>query len=139
MNLTPFCNNLKAGDRVMDVKSKRQAKVQRTPQDDTSRMTCIIYEGTTTGRYVDVMDLRLILNGRIEEVPPIDGEAPPLNSIKSKVRVTSDFGRPTDPLSMLKAQKQAHAEEIKTMEDRCRTIRAEDERLDRAIAALEGK
>lgn len=135
--LLPFCNNLKKGDPVLDTQSNRPAKVARTLASDQQRSVCVRFQGTITDRYVDVMRLRLIVNGQPEELPPIDGEPP---SLKREAPSPWPDPKPdADPLAMLKAKKTAHADEIAEMEARCRVIRAEDERLDKAIAALEGK
>ncbi len=73
----PFRNNLVQNDRVFDTVSTRQGKVSRTPKNDQNRMTCILFDGTQSEKYVDVMQLRLIVDGRTpEDVPPIDGEPP---------------------------------------------------------------
>lgn len=139
--MTPldFCNNLRKGDAVLDVESNRPAKVARQPAE-TGRMVCVCYQGTASDRYVDVMRLRLVVNGKAEDVPPVDApeKAPPLSDHQRPTRAAAPSApaAPTDALTILRARKQAITDEITGMENRCRELRAEEKKVDTAITAL---
>lgn len=70
--MIPFCNNLRKGDEVEHAVSKRRGVVDSNPRE-TSAQVQIVYDGTHSCRYVPIMDLRLLVDGKPEEVPPCDG------------------------------------------------------------------
>lgn len=70
-----YCNNLKKGDRVMHAVKKRFATISAQPRE-TSVLVQVIWDGTKAVQSAPVMDLRLIVDGRPEDVPPVDGEPP---------------------------------------------------------------
>lgn len=70
-----FCNNLKKGDLVYHAVKKRVAEIAMQPRE-TSATVQVVYEGTKSNQSAPVMDLRLIVDGKPESVPPVDGEPP---------------------------------------------------------------
>ena len=82
------------------------------------------------------MKLRFIPPGSqvAEDVPPIDGE-PPAEPGQAVVK------RPVaknDPVEMLEGRRRELAAEMKEIEARFATLRAEDAKLEQAIAVLKG-
>lgn len=135
----PFCNNLKKDDPVLDTVSNRPARVARTPQSDQQRMVALTFQGTNSSRYIDVMQLRLIVNGKPEPDAPVDGTPPPFNE-KIITRSNSTHGIPTTtektPLQMLQDKRASNLAEIETMTKRATDLRLEVNRIDKAILAL---
>ena len=133
---TPFCNNLKKGDPVLDTITNRPAKVARTPQSEQQRMVALIYQGTTSPRYADVMQLRLIVEGKAEAEPPVTGEPPPV--APKEIHSSGQVYRPTstDPLEMLRERRASNIAEIDAMTKRATELRHEVNRIDNAILAL---
>lgn len=66
----PFCNNLRKGDEV-DFHGRRGV-VHSQPRE-TSTKVHVLFDGINTPRYVPVIDLRLVIDGKPEDVAPIDG------------------------------------------------------------------
>lgn len=132
----PFSNNLDKNDRVLDVVSNRQGKVNVQPREAT-RMTKVLFDGKSSAVYVDVMNLRLVLNGKAaEDVPPIDGEPPPLPSAKvAGPAAAAPLGQ-GDPLELLRAQHAGNESEKLVITARFKELTTANERLDRAITAL---
>ncbi len=132
----PFSNNLKKDDRVFDTGSKRQGRVPRDPQSEKQRMTPVIFDGRTSVQYVDVMQLRLVVDGRqIEDNPPIDGIPPELHSRTAAPAAAAPAKEP-DAVTMLREVKGKIAAEISAIEKRFKELKAEEERIDKALAAL---
>ena len=128
---TPFHNNLEKNDRVFDTESKRQAKVARTPRGK-ARLTAITYDGTTTPRYVDVMQLRLMPDGRTpEDCPPIEGTPP-----EKFDGADPDSGSEPDALTSLRAELAKNNAEMSGMNARFKTLREQNDRIEKAIAIL---
>jgi hypothetical protein len=73
--MTPFCNNLRKGDVVVETLSKRTGTVQMNPRP-TSLNVSVLFDGLSAQRYVPLKQLRLVVDGRPEDVPPIDGKLP---------------------------------------------------------------
>ena len=73
--MTAFHNNLQRGDRVLDTASGRQGTVQMNPRANSVNVS-VLFDGLTAQRYVPVAGLRLIVDGKPEDVPPVDGEVP---------------------------------------------------------------
>lgn len=81
---SPFCNNLRKDDVVLhgpltnwrgNPAKGRRAVVAMQPRE-TSTNVAVIFDGTESVRYVPVQDLRLIVDGKPEDVPPYNGELP---------------------------------------------------------------
>ncbi len=131
---TPFRNNLEKNDRVFDTESKRQGKVARTPRDEQARMVAVVFDGTTTARYVDVMQLRLMPDGRTpEEFPPVNGSPPTIEETEHK---SSDSPEPPDALAALRDELGRNNHEMTGMNARFKLLREKNDRIERAIAAL---
>lgn len=135
---TPFRNNLKKGDRVLDATTKLAGTVARDP-GEKNRRTYVLFSVRERAKGVDVMTLRFIPpNDNVaEDVPPIEGEPPPYPKFEMHAPGIAPVS--VDPVSLLKADKAGLEREIETMNIRAREIRVKIERLDRAINALEGR
>lgn len=130
----PFSNNLDLNNRVLHVPSGKQGKVAVQPRDRT-RMTKIIFDGRSSGQYVDVMDLRLILDGKVaEDVPPVDGEPP--EKPGPNTRAPAPAGPQGSALELLRIKRGQNAHAMQALEQQFREIKAENEKIDKAIAAL---
>lgn len=132
-----FSNNLQKNDRVLDTVSGRQGKVKWTPRAPAQRRTAILIDGRSVHQYLDVMQLRLIVDGKTpEETPPVDGTPP-----EEPMRRPAGAAGPTDAvtasaLETLRVERARNANEMSEIEQRFRTLKAANEKLDRAIAVL---
>lgn len=134
--MTAFRNNLQKNDRVFDTVSNRQGKVAWTPRDSGSRRTALVYDGQTAPQYRDVMQLRLITNGRTpEDVPPVDGTPPALEPEHTAARIEPQPDG-MSALDALKSERASNAQEMTRIEARFRLLKNSNERLDRAIAVM---
>lgn len=126
-----FKNLLTQNDRVLHVPSKRQGKVTTTPRE-SSRRAAILFDGSgVSAKYIDVMDLRLLVNNVPEEVPPIEG-TPPEEVAEPTVAVRGSA------LDVVTRERDANVAEMETMTLRFRVLKTANERLDRAIIVLKG-
>lgn len=69
----PFCNNLRKGDPVQY--QGRRGVVASQPRE-SSALTQVLFDGIKSPRYLPVLDLRLLIDGVPEDVPPCDGVPP---------------------------------------------------------------
>lgn len=133
MSTRPFCNNLAKNDRVFDTVSKKHGTVFRQVNED-SRSVCVLFDGNSTSKYVDVMRLRIVLNGKVaEDVPPIDGE-PPLPD--GDAVAAPKPRRASTALESLIDQRTANIAELANINLRFTALKAENEKIDRAIDIL---
>lgn len=130
----PFANNLRKGDRVYDTLSERQGKVERTPQNEKQRKTPITLDGTSSVRYLDVMQLRFInpQTKQPEDEAPVDG-VPPEEPEKSVPAPPKPLG---DVLTVAQSQRQSNQAQMDEMTARFKALKSENERLDQVIALL---
>lgn len=135
MNL-PFSNNLVRDDVVMHAQTKRVGKVSSTPTEG-SRLTGVIWQGTKSPQYTDVMLLRLVINGTPEDVAPVDGEPPELLP-DQPARGRRDPAPEPGALAVLKRDREAVDTEMKSLEARFKTLKSNRERIDAAISILAG-
>lgn len=128
MHPRPFRNNLVQNDRILDTISNKQGKVARTPKNDKNRMTCVQYDGQSAQRYVDVMQLRIIVDGRTpDDGPPIDGEPPALEEKTPRAAATAAAGYDPGPgVDMAGALEH----EIKALDERMGELNREFKILD---------
>lgn len=132
----PFRNNLEQNDRVFDTVSKRQGKVKWTPRSESQRRTSVVFDGQQAPQYLDVMQLRLITDGHTpESVPPVDGDPPAETPVRPERRTAAVATGPT-VLDTLRAQRDQNVTEMTALEKRFRGIKAENERIEKAIAVL---
>lgn len=131
--MIPFCNNLKKDDAVFDVETKRPGKIANNPRE-TSRFVSVLLQGTTTPRSIDVMRLRLVVDGKPEDVPPIDGEPPTLHP-HDDPRPKAAVGIP-HALSAVRDEREKIKARMAVIEAEFRTLRATDDRLAAAEKAL---
>lgn len=132
MPTTPYQNNLALNDRVFDTESKRQGKVARMPRE-TSRSVSVLFDGTTNPRYLDIMQLRLMPDGRTpEDVPPCDGVPADVAEPRTEIRVVGNG----DLLTAARQERTRNADEMAACDKRFRFLKDQNERLDRAIAVL---
>jgi len=73
--MMPFCNNLRKDDTVEIAANGRRGRVVMQPRE-SSRSVCVLLDGVSSWRYIPVADVRLVVGGVAETVPPIDGEIP---------------------------------------------------------------
>lgn len=130
----PFCNNLKKDDPVFDVETKRPGKIANNPRE-TSRFVSVLLQGTTTPRSIDVMRLRLVVDGKPEDVPPIEGEPPAIHPHDDRPAPSTGLGVPT-ALSAIREDRAKIKERMAIIEAEFRTLRATDDRLATAEKAL---
>lgn len=71
----PYCNNLRLGDEVEIASSKRRGIVTTQPRQSSAGAQVRVH-GLKTALYYHVSNLRLVVDGKAEDVPPIDGEVP---------------------------------------------------------------
>lgn len=140
MNLRPFRNNLVQNDRIVDTVTKKQGKVARTPKNDKNRMTCVQYDGQSAQRYVDVMQLRLMPDGRTpEEVPPIDGEPPALEEPSTKAAPPRPWPSPpasSDPVENIEAELKLIEIRMSEINEEFRTLDGRKAKYRKALEAL---
>jgi len=79
----PYCNNLKKGDHVLDVVSKTRGKVAADPRENAT--TASVSFGISIRR-IPVADLRLIVDGVPEDVPPCNGTPPQRDEAPARPR-----------------------------------------------------
>lgn len=134
MPITPFCNNLRDGDPVLDVESNRPAKVVGQPRESSVNVK-VQFQGTNSTRYVPLAQLRLIVDGKAEDCAPHDGEipAPAQEDEVPPARRETKF---VDPRDAIKARRQYLQEKMAAMNEEFKGYREEAERLDAALKAL---
>lgn len=130
--MKPFRNNLEKDDAVFDTVSKRPGAVMARPFR-SRRATLVRLQGSKDEDHLDVMQLRLLVNGKTEEVAPIDGEPPSLDQPAKTPKAASG-----DPVALLKAEKASNKVKMDSMTAEFKVLRLREERIDKAIAALEG-
>lgn len=70
-----YRNNLRKGDTVQDSLSGRRGTVQMNPRHNSVNVS-VRFEGNTAQKYVPVGNLRLVVDGHAEDVPPVEGAIP---------------------------------------------------------------
>lgn len=132
--MTPYCNNLRDGDPVLDVESNRPAKVVGQPRDSSVNVK-VLFQGTNTPRYVPITQLRLVVDGVAESVPPCDG-VPPARVVVTPIPGSRTVLPAGDPRDVIKARKAELKEKMDAMNKEYAGYREEVERLDAALTAL---
>lgn len=69
-----FKNNLVKGDPVLEVPTGNRGVVFRKPRE-SSRHATVLLDNYKTPRRIHIKNLRLVVEGEPEDVPPIDGPA----------------------------------------------------------------
>lgn len=129
----PYCNNLRKNDRVIHADTKRPGTVASQPRE-SSVMVSVLWQGTTTPQYVDVVKLRLVCaNGEIDEHPPFDGE-PPQRTARSSPSVAS--APEASALAGLKKERDDIGAEMTRLEERFKALKVKKERVERAIEVM---
>lgn len=133
--MSTYRNNLVKGDRVMDMRDTRLATVVAQPREDSVNVM-LTYQGHSelTKVYVHISRLRLVVDGKPEAVPPVDGEIPIMEARETRKaeRAPSD----ADAVSTLRAELTKNLAEIEGMNNRCREIRARNDKIEAAIKVL---
>ena len=124
--MIPFSNNLRLGDPVFDTVTQRPGVVSATPRE-SKRNVRVRLQGDKTPKRLDVMKLRLVVDGKPESVPPVSGE-PPAPPPDQKERT---------PVQVLRDQKDKNQAIMDKMTEEFKALRHLNDRLDRAIEALE--
>ena len=130
--MSEFTNNLKRDDPVEEASTKKRGTIARAPWRKL-RAVYVRFNGEPKERRVDVMDLRLVVDGVAEDVAPVTGDAPPL------VRTASTGPTVADPASAIKAQRETIKKRMDSMTEEFKGLRLLDDRLSKALAALEGR
>jgi hypothetical protein len=129
----PYCNNLRKDDRVIHSDTKRPGTVASQPRE-SSVMVSVLWQGTNTPQYVDVLKLRLVCaNGQVDEHPPIDGE-PPVRATRQtpSVAAAPEHGA----LTTLKKERDDIGAEMTRLENRFKELKVQKERVERAIGVM---
>lgn len=132
--MTPFCNNLRDGDPVLDVESNRPAKVVGQPRESSTNVK-VLFQGTNTPRYVPLALLRLVVDGKPEDCAPHDGEIP----VKEEETPVCPPARSTaglDARDVIKEQRDRLKAKMDAMNKEFAGYREQVERLDAALVAL---
>lgn len=140
-----FKNNLVQGDRVFCVPTSRFGTVNWSPRKPDQRMICVLLDGTSSPRYFDVLEVRLVVDGIAEDVPPIDGKAENAPPLPGATGQTAAIPRNPPPqlisvipgLAELKRARDDLDVGIRSIVDRHATLKAQRERLAQAIDILE--
>ncbi len=140
--MSEYKNTLRTGDQVWDVVRKRRGVVDAQPREK-SVLIAVILDGNTAPKSIYVGDLRYIVpGGASEETPPIEGALPPAPESYRQVkapRAPRAVRAPAvadSPTKHLEDRRAAIAAEMDTMTKRATELRAEDEKLEKAIAVL---
>lgn len=135
-DMADFANNLRVGDKVLDVESGRNGLVSVV--SEKRRLTKVILDGNTNAKTCDVTNLRLIVNGQPEDVAPFSGPLPeagqppkpgaPAYPAVRLVEVT--------PLESMEARRSAIKNRREVLQKEFVDLGKEDERLEQAIKVL---
>lgn len=134
---TPFRNNLAAGDAVQHAVTKRPGNVRWARE--TSIWAGVVWQGTTSPQQVHVSKLRLVVNGVAEEVPPVDGEIPPIVDVEKPARdhKTEQFiAQRPDGVAALKQEREVIARRMDELQREFVDLKAKRDRIDKALAVL---
>jgi hypothetical protein len=134
--MSTYRNNLQKGDRVMHAPTKRVGTVAVSPRE-SSRNTSILWQGSSQAKYVDVLELRLIVNNQPEEVPPCDGAPPGRETAASLAASSSGGGYANGSIESLKRDRDLLDQQMNEMNEKFKKLREYRERLDRAIQVLD--
>lgn len=132
--MTPFCNNLRDGDPVLDISSRRPAKVVGQPRESSVNVK-VLFQGTNTPRYVSIRHLRLVVDGKPEDVAPHDGELPP-DVAPVPVHPPPHSTAGLDARDVIKEQRDRLKTKMDAMNKEFAGYREQVERLDAALLAL---
>lgn len=130
--MTPFCNNLRDGDPVLDLATRRPAKVVGQPRESSTNVK-VLFQGTNTPRYVPLAQLRLVVDGKPEDCAPCDGEIP-VKQDEAPVPPASTAG--LDARDVIKEQRDRLKTKMDAMNKEFAGYREQVERLDAALLAL---
>lgn len=130
--MSAFCNNLRDGDPVLDVESKRPAKVVGQPRESSVNVK-VLFQGTNTPRYVPLAQLRLVVDGKPEDCAPHDGELPP---DVTPVPIPPHSIAGLDARDVIKEQRDRLKTKMDAMNKEFVGYREQVERLDAALVAL---
>lgn len=72
--MADFQNNLRVSDKVFDVVLKRNGLVSVVSEG--KRLVKVIFDGNKNAKTCDVSNLRLVVSGKPEDVPPFEGTLP---------------------------------------------------------------
>ena len=143
--MSDYKNTLRTGDQVWDVIRKRRGVVDAQPREK-SVLIAVILDGNTAPKSIYVGDLRYIEPGKKpeehEDVPPIEGDLPPAPESYRQAKEPREPRAPRapavqdSPTKHLEDRRAAIKVEMDAMTKRATELRAEDEKLEKAIAVL---
>lgn len=125
--MSDFSNNLRVGDTVLDTDSRRQGEVVETSEH--KRNIRVKFPGGVNARRLDVMKVRLVVDGNPEDVPPVTGE-PPTAAVARQDAATHGA------VASLKAERAQIVAEMASMNLKFTGMRARLEKIDKAIDVL---
>ena len=131
---SPYRNLLRLNDRVYDTATKRQGKVANNPRE-TSVTVAVQYDGNNSPTALHISRLRAMPDGKTpEDVAPHDGEIPLRDTpVTFKTKAPAPE---INALDILRTSRQRNTDEMATLEKRFKTLKADNEKLDRAIEVL---
>lgn len=128
-----YRNNLVKGDRVIHAATHRPGTVETQPRE-SSRMVAVLWQGTVAAQYTDVVKLRLIVNGKPEDVPPCDGTPP--DAVSRPAATCKPDTPDVAAVDVLKKERDSVEVRMRDLESQFKTLKTRREKLDQAIAVL---
>lgn len=125
--MSDFSNNLRVGDTVLDTDSRRQGEVVETSEH--KRNIRVKFPGGVNARRLDVMKVRLVVDGNPEDVPPVTGE-PPTAAVARQDAATHGA------LGALKAERAELSSRMDRMNKEFAAMRTRIDKIDNAIVML---
>lgn len=123
----PFKNCLRGGDEVFDTVTKKIGVVAASPWA-TKRNVSVRFVPALKAERLDVMKLRLVVDGKPEDTPPIEGDP----DSRSEVQIEEE----ADALSILKIQRAELKAQMETMNGKFKVMSDRLMKMDEAIKIL---
>lgn len=134
--MSAFKNLLQKDDVVMHCESKRVGKVACNPMS-TNVTPLVIWQGTSSPQAAHIAKLRLVVNGKPEDVAPHDGDLPSTAPQPAKRPLPLHTAAPgTSALEALRNERDGIVAAMNAMEIRFKELKLTKERMDQAIAVL---
>lgn len=132
--MTVFTNNLRSADPVIHAVSRRPGKIVAQPRESSVNVQ-VLFQGSNTPVYVHISKLRLVVDGKPEDVPPYDGEIPVKQEDELRPMAGTKYDG-TDPRHVIQAQRDRLKSKMDEMNKEFAGYREQVERLDAALLAL---
>ena len=131
--MSTYRNNLKKGDPVIAKDTRRPGEIAADVRHN-SRTVMVKFQGVPTPQRVDVLQLRLVVDGKPEDCPPIDGQPPERLQKPARSTAESTGG---DAVNVLKASRDQLNQELEEMSARFKALRERRDKISQAIDILE--